>query len=224
MTNSREYSVHEPQAKADASVIWLHGLGADGSDFMGIVDQLGLPEDHSIRFVFPNAPYLHVTVNQGMRMRAWYDIYDLNILRKEDERGAEKSRFLLQEIIQHQIDQGIAAQRIILAGFSQGGAMALYTGLRYAQALGGIISLSAYLPMAAKFNAEEYPVNAKIPIFIAHGMFDPVVPYSAGKNTCEYLIEQNYSVDWHSYPIVHTVAFEELHSISTFIARCLYNA
>lgn len=221
MTKNREYTVSEPELTADATVIWLHGLGADGNDFIGIIDQLGLPETHSVRFIFPNAPYIHVTVNQGMKMRGWYDIYDLNLLRKEDEEGVEGSYQLLSELITHEIAQGIPSKRILVAGFSQGGAIALYTGLRYPQALGGAVVLSAYLPMATKFVANNFPHNHATPIFIAHGLFDPVVPFSAGKNTCGLLQEQNYRVEWHTYPMAHTVMQDEILDIGSFIRRCL---
>ena len=221
MTKGREFSVCEPDLSADASVIWLHGLGADGSDFMGIVDQLGLPANHRVRFIFPNAPFIHVTVNQGMKMRGWYDIYDLNLLRKEDEQGVKDSQSLLEDLVNQQIEQGIEAKRILLAGFSQGGAIALYTGLRSSRQIGGIIVLSAYWPLIDTFDAAKFPTNRSTPIFIAHGLFDPVVPLNAGKTTCQKLEEQNYVIDWHTYPMAHTIAFEEIEAIGAFINRCL---
>jgi phospholipase/carboxylesterase len=221
MTKTREFSVCEPELAPDACVIWLHGLGADGSDFMGVVDQLGLPNDHRVRFIFPNAPFINVTVNQGMKMRGWYDIYDLNLLRKEDEPGVINSQQFLEELINQEIEQGIASERIILAGFSQGGAIALYTGLRYSRSLGGIIVLSAYLPIADKFSNTQFPENHATPIFIAHGLFDPVVPLNAGKTSCQLLEKQNYKIDWKTYPMAHTVTIEEISAIGSFINRCL---
>lgn len=221
MTKNREYSVCDPESVADACVIWLHGLGADGSDFMGIVDQLGLPNNHGVRFIFPNAPFIPITINQGMVMRGWYDIYDLGSLHKEDAKGIENSAELVTEIIQQQLDQGIASTRIILAGFSQGGAIALFTGLRFAQPLGGILVLSSYFLLATQFKALDYPQNQQTPIFIAHGMFDPVVPFDAGKSAYELLHNANYTVDWHTYPMQHTVAIEEIADIGRFIRGCL---
>ena len=221
MTNSREFSICEPESSPDAAVIWLHGLGANGNDFMGVVDQLGLPVDHKVRFIFPNAPYIHVTVNQGMKMRGWYDIYDLNLLRKEDEQGVKKSQVLLEDLINNEIEQGISTKRIILAGFSQGGAIALYTGLRYFRSLAGIIVLSSYLPLLDKFVAAEFPDNRSTPIFIAHGLFDPVVPLNAGKTTCQQLQSEDYKIEWNTYPMAHTIALEEITAIGAFINRCL---
>jgi len=221
MTKSKEYYISEPQTKVDATVIWLHGLGADGNDFMGMVDQLGLPESHAVRFIFPNAPYMEVTVNQGYRMRAWYDIYDVNILNEEDEHGIIRSQESLMQIIKHEVEQGIASTRIILAGFSQGGAMALYTGLRHEQPLGGIIVLSAYLPMAASFYSKQYAHNHKTPIFIAHGLFDPIVPFNAGQATCQQLQRENYIIEWKTYPMEHTINIDEIRDIGSFINRCL---
>lgn len=221
MTKTREYSVCEPDTEADACVIWLHGLGADGSDFLGVVDQLGLPANHKVRFVFPNAPFRSVTVNNGMKMRGWYDIFDINLLRKEDESGIKDSYNTLSEIIQHEVKQGVAHARIILAGFSQGGAMSLYTGLRYPIALGGIIVLSAYMPLLADFNSHMHPANADIPIFMAHGLFDPIVPLQAGKNAADALQKLNYALEWQTYPIAHTVTLDEIYDVGAFINRCL---
>lgn len=224
MTKSREFVISEPSADADACVIWLHGLGADGSDFLGIADQLGLPKDHRVRFIFPNAAFRPVTVNNGMKMRAWYDIYDLTLLRQEDEQGIIASQQVLENIISHQLDQSIDSKRIMLAGFSQGAAMALYTGLRYPKPLAGIIALSGYLPLADTLNAIEFPVNQGIEIFMAHGLFDPVVPLNLGNNARQRLERQNYAVEWNTYPMVHTVIFEEIAAIGRFINRRLLYA
>lgn len=221
MTKTREYSVCEPDTEADACVIWLHGLGADGSDFMGVVDQLGLPDLHKVRFVFPNAPFRSVTVNNGMKMRGWYDIFDINLLRKEDEAGIKNSYNMLNDIIQHEVKHGVEHKRIILVGFSQGGAMSLYTGLRYPVELGGIVVLSGYLPLAADFNPEQNIANRDIPIFIAHGLFDPIVPLHAGKSAADLLQGMQYNVQWNTYPIAHTVTLDELLDIGTFINGCL---
>ena len=221
MTKNREYVVCEPESFANASIIWLHGLGANGNDFVGMIEQLGLTEDHRVRFIFPNAPFINVTVNQGMKMRGWYDIYDINILRKEDEAGVENTHKFLTELIGHEIEQGISSERIMLAGFSQGGAMTLYTGLRSAWPLAGMVVLSAYLPLADTFSANKYPANRSTPIFMAHGLFDPVVPLHAGKKSYQQLQEQNYNVEWVTYPMAHTIAEQEITAIGNFINRCL---
>lgn len=221
MTKNREYFVSDPEGAADACVIWLHGLGADGKDFAGIVDELGLPINHAVRFIFPSAPFINVTINSGMLMRGWYDIYDLSMLHKEDATGIKKSQDLIYELIEHELKQGIASQRIILAGFSQGGAMALYAGLRYSHPLAGLICLSAYLPLISTLEPEKAQINQTIPIFMAHGMFDPVVPYAMGNVAYESLKKHDYNVDWHSYPMVHTLCLEEIAAIGSFINRCL---
>lgn len=221
MTNSNDYPVCEPPVTADACIIWLHGLGADGTDFIGIIDQLGLPPKHTVRFIFPNAPFIHVTVNQGMKMRGWYDIYDLNLLRKEDEEGVKNSQEYITKLMQSQIEEGIPSNRIILAGFSQGGAISLYTGLRAQHPIAGIVALSCYLPLADTFMRGIYPGNHNTPIFMAHGMFDPVVPFHAGKSTWQYLVDQDYKISWNTYPMAHTVTADEIYDIGKFICGCL---
>jgi len=221
MTKNREYFVNEPIGAADACVIWLHGLGADGKDFLGIVDELGLPINHAVRFIFPSAPFVKITINNGMLMRGWYDIFDLSMLQREDVAGMKQSQTIINDLIQHELDNGIASQRIILAGFSQGGAMALYTGLRYPVALAGVICLSAYLPLMADFAVEKSQANQATPIFMAHGIFDPVVPYNMGHTAYEYLNKNDYKAAWHSYPMAHTLCIEEIAAIGKFLNRCL---
>lgn len=221
MTKNKEYYICEPQAKVDATVIWLHGLGADGNDFMGIIDQLGLPDTHAVRFMFPNAPFMEVTVNNGYNMRAWYDIYDQNLLAEEDDIGVKKSQQALTQMIQKQMADGVDSKRILLAGFSQGGAMALYTGLRCEHSLGGIIVLSAYLPLASSFSASQHTQNHQTPIFMAHGLFDPIVPFSAGHDTCQQLQRENYHIEWRTYPMEHTINTPEISDIGNFINGCL---
>lgn len=221
MTNKREHFIIEPANTANACVVWMHGLGADGKDFMGVVEQLGLPANHGIRFVFPSAPFMPVSINRGMRMRAWYDIYELDILRNEDEKGIQQSQQIIGSYIEEQAVAGIAYERIILGGFSQGGAMTLYTALRYGQKLGGAISLSAYMPLALSFNAQQYLANKKIPIFLAHGVFDPVVSFTWGQETRDLLLNAQYPVEWHTYPMPHIVCLEEITAMSSFIRRCL---
>lgn len=212
-----ELLLNEPQSTPDACVIWLHGLGADGSDFAGIVDQLGLPLDHKVRFIFPSAPFMPITVNDGMVMRAWYDIRHFDRLGDEDAQGIENSRQLIERLVTQQLQQGVASERILLAGFSQGGAVSLYTGLRCATRLGGMIALSSYLPLANDFIVAQYPVNRETAIFMAHGMLDPVVPYALGAQTFELLTKAGCSVTCHTYPMVHTVVPEEIVAIGAFI-------
>ncbi len=221
MTKPHEHLTIEPQVTADSSIIWLHGLGAHGKDFVGIVDQLGLPKAHAVRFIFPNAPFINVTINQGMRMRGWYDIEDLSMLHREDVKGIQASQASINDLIQHEIASGIAGERIILAGFSQGGAMSLYTVPRYPQKLGGIIVLSAYMLVADRFTQERQAANKNTPIFMAHGIFDPVVPYSMGQAAHALLVKCAYPVEWYSYPMIHTLCLEEITAIGAFIRRCL---
>lgn len=221
MTKNREYFVSEPTGAADACVIWLHGLGADGKDFLGIVDELGLPINHAVRFIFPSAPFINITINNGMLMRGWYDIFDLSMLQNEDAVGMKQSQEIINDLIKQELDKGIASQRIILAGFSQGGAMALYAGLRYPAALAGIICLSAYLPLMTNHGIEKSHANQSTPIFMAHGIFDPVVPYNMGNAAYDYLINHDYKATWHSYPMAHTLCIEEIVAIGNFLNRCL---
>ncbi|HSX20057.1 MAG TPA: carboxylesterase [Gammaproteobacteria bacterium] len=216
----REYLVSEPQGTATASVIWLHGLGADGKDFAGIVDQLGLPKDHSVRFIFPSAPFMNITINNGMLMRAWYDIYDLNMLAREDMQGVKKSQQHIEEFIAHELELGIPSNKILLAGFSQGGAMALYTALNYARPLCGAIVLSAYLPLSNTFAQQQFK-HTQMPIFMAHGLYDPVVPYSFGLDSYNMLKQNDYNAEWFSYPMPHTVCLEEIADIGEFMQECL---
>ena len=220
MTKRQDCFVVEPVSPVNASVIWLHGLGAYGKDFVGIIDQLGLPPDHGVRFIFPNAPFMNITINYGMSMRAWYDIYELVNLDREDEQGIKSSQARITDLIQHELAQGIISSRVMLAGFSQGGAMSLYTGLNFQQQLAGIIVLSAYLPLANQLQLQQLS-NKLMPIFIAHGLFDPVVPFSLGQAARDLLIKENYVVDWHTYPTQHTVCLEEIAAIGGFVRRCL---
>lgn len=209
--------------KAGASVIWLHGLGADGNDFVPIVDQLGLTEKHKIRFVFPHAPVRPITINGGMKMRAWYDIYNLDLARKEDSEGVQQSAHLIELLIERERSFDIPSRSIILAGFSQGGAMALYTGLRYKESLGGIVSLSAYLPLADNFasdaSSNHFSHNLNTPIFMAHGLFDPIVPLMLGELARHQLTNLGYGIEWHSYPMPHTVVPEEIQDIGNFLKK-----
>ncbi len=209
----------QPATNPSASVIWLHGLGADGHDFSDIVPALDLPNDCPIRFIFPHAPIRPVAINFNMEMRAWYDIYSLTTDEKEDLAGIQASEQSIHQLIETEIEKGIEPKRIILAGFSQGGAMALFTGLRYPQTLGGIMSLSSYLPFRNQINTTRNTVNQHTPIFIAHGKFDSVLPIQLGHNTYELLKTLDYPVEWHEYNMEHQVCPEEIDAISAWLIQ-----
>jgi phospholipase/carboxylesterase len=211
----------DPPATAQASIIWMHGLGADAHDFEPIVPHLNIPAGLGLRFVFPNAPVRPVTINGGMAMRAWYDILGMDIPRREDDAGIRDSEAAIQKLIRREQQRGIAVENILLAGFSQGGAMTLHSGLRYPEALGGLLALSCYLPLQASFASERHPANQRTPIFMAHGTFDPVVPYALGKTGMEYLQGLEYAVDWHEYPMAHEVNLEEIQAIGAWIRGTL---
>lgn len=208
----------------EASVIWLHGLGANGNDFVPIVEQLNLLDKLKIRFVFPHAPIRSITVNNGMHMRAWYDIAGLDLAQKEDSAGIKNSARMITALIKREQALGIASNRIVLAGFSQGGAMALYTGLRFELPIAGIVALSTYLPLPTTFEAERHQANYATPIFMAHGMFDPVVPLMLGQMSREQLEELGHQVDWHTYSMPHTVIPEEIRDISRFLHKILLHS
>jgi phospholipase/carboxylesterase len=212
----------EPAKPAESSVIWLHGLGADGHDFEPIVPELGLPSGHGIRFLFPHAPKIPVTLNQGMVMRAWYDIVELDLKRGHDETGIRSSARSLEHLIARENERGVPCGRIIVAGFSQGGAISLFTGLRYPKKLAGILALSTYLLLESTLQAERSAVNANIPIFQAHGIFDPMVPFTKGQEANARLEELGYPVEWHEYPMQHQVVVQEIQAIGAWIQRTLY--
>ena len=211
----------EPSAPAQASVIWLHGLGADGHDFEPVVEQLGTAVTATTRFVFPHAPVQAVTINGGTRMRAWYDILDTAIERRVDSAGVESSARIVAGLIAAQRDQGIAAQRIVLAGFSQGGAIALHAGLRHPERLAGIIALSTYLAVPDGLAAAVSDANRELPIFLAHGSQDPVVPLAASERARVLLRALGYRVQCHTYPMAHSVCGEELRDISCWLEDVL---
>jgi phospholipase/carboxylesterase len=211
----------QTQPSPVASVIWLHGLGADGHDFMPVVPQLDLPQDVGIRFVFPHAPVRSVTINNGYVMPAWYDVLSLDLRQEQDRDGIVQSQQQLEQLIENEIDQGIAAERIVLAGFSQGGAIALYTGLRYPKRLGGIMALSTYLPLADTTEAERAEVNNNIPIMMAHGAQDQTIVIEAGEESKQLLGQLGYEVSWHTYPMEHSVCAEEIGDISKWLSGVL---
>jgi len=201
-----------------AAVIWLHGLGADGHDFEPIVPELRLKQ--AVRFVFPHAPVQPVTINQGMRMRAWYDIFQFGGGR-EDDKGIRASQQLIEKMIADEVKKGIPESKIVLAGFSQGGAIALQTALRYPKPLAGVMALSTYLPIAATLAAERAAPNAQVPIFMAHGQYDDIIPIQRAQASREALQKMNYQVEWHEYPMPHSVCGEEVRDISAFLTKLL---
>jgi phospholipase/carboxylesterase len=206
--------------RPDAAVIWLHGLGADGHDFEPIVPELRLPPALQLRFVFPHAPVRPVSLNQGMRMRAWYDILRLDG-GAEDSAGIRASETAVQALMQEQVKLGIEASRIVLAGFSQGGAIALHTALRYPAPLAGVMALSTYLPLNETLKKEAGEANRKAPIFMAHGQYDDVIPLARAEQSRKLLVDAGYDVDWKTYPMPHSVCAEEIADIASFLVRIL---
>jgi phospholipase/carboxylesterase len=204
-----------------ASIIWLHGLGADGHDFEPAVPQLVQPRGRALRFVFPHAPVRPITLNGGLPMRGWYDIIQLNRLEAEDEAGVRTSDGAVRALIRRENERGVPSAQIVLAGFSQGGAMALYTGTRMPEQLAGMIGLSCYMPIAATLGAERQAANLSTPVFMAHGSFDPVIEPRFGEISRELLVGLGYKVEWHAYPMAHSVCAEELAAIATFLRRIL---
>lgn len=211
----------ETGPEPSASVIWLHGLGADGHDFEPIVPELRLPDTLPLRFVFPHAPVRPVTINGGMSMRAWYDIISLDRGGPVDEAGIRASGEIATALVRREQERGIPAGRIVLAGFSQGGAIALHAALRYPERLAGLMALSTYLPLASSFDEEVVQnaaaANRDIPIFMAHGSFDPMLPMQMGAESRDLLTAFGFAVAWHSYPMAHAVCAEEIAHIRTWL-------
>lgn len=203
------------------SVIWLHGLGADGHDFAPILPDLVSPQWPALRFVFPHAPVRPVTINGGMPMRAWYDIFGFDLLSKQDEAGTRQSIAQVDALIAREQERGVPSERILLAGFSQGGAIALAGGLRHPQKLAGIIALSTYLPIAATLADERSAANANVPIFWGHGTLDPVVILQRGIDSRAALEALGYKVDWHTYPMPHSVCPEEIADLRQWMGERL---
>jgi phospholipase/carboxylesterase len=211
----------EPAVPAVASIVLLHGLGADGWDFVPIVGELGLPESLPVRFVFPHAPRLPVTVNNGYVMRAWYDIKSFTPSGRADWNGLAQSFNRAHAYVDRETNRGIDASRVVLAGFSQGGAVALEAGLRYPRRLAGVLALSCYLPFPARLEAERSSANAGVPILMCHGRMDPVVPIGMGIEARDALIALGHAVEWHEYPMQHEVCAEELAAIAAWLRRRL---
>ena len=207
-----------------AAIIWMHGLGADANDFVPIVNELGLDGAPAVRFVFPNAPMRPVTINNGYVMRAWYDVSFGDLegkSRRADEQGVRESQAQIGALIEREAGRGISNKNILLAGFSQGGAIALHCGLRYPQKLGGVMALSTYLPLAESLPQEGTPENRSVPIFMAHGVFDPVVPLVMGAGSMTYLVGAGYAVDWRQYPMQHSVCAQEIEDIGAWLRKIL---
>jgi phospholipase/carboxylesterase len=203
---------------ADAAIVWLHGLGADGHDFEPIVPELGLAR---VRYVFPHAPVRPITINAGMSMRAWYDVIALSWDSAEDAAGIRSSEALLRGLIEREHGRGVPFTRLVVAGFSQGGAIALHTGLRFPHGLGGILALSTYLPLQDSLAREASPANAETPIFMAHGYGDQVIPFRYAEVSRDLLHSQGYPIDWHGYAMGHGVCAEEIRDLRTWLSSVL---
>lgn len=204
-----------------ASVIWLHGLGADGNDFVPILTELGLPKDHGIKFIFPHAPIRPVTINSGMQMRAWYDVREADLTRQEDESSIIASAEILHDYIDEEIASGLSPENIIVAGFSRGGAISLKGGLTFEMPLGGILALSTYLPLPDQLINATESTQSSTPIIMMHGIFDPLIPVQQGKRSYLLLKDAGYRVNWYEYPMQHAVCLQEINDIGTWIRKIL---
>jgi phospholipase/carboxylesterase len=216
-----ETVIAETGRNPTATVVWLHGLGADGHDFEPVVPDLVARGGRALRFVFPHAPTRPVTLNNGWEMRAWYDIHGITRDHRQDERGIRVSALAIEELIRAEIARGVPAERMVLAGFSQGCAMALHVGLRFPERLAGLIALSGYLPLDGKVATEGAPANRATPIFMAHGTADPTVPFEYGDSSRRLLEGHGFRIEWHTYPIGHGVGPEEIEDIRAFLERVL---
>ena len=221
MSTKLEVIELESGKKPTASIIVLHGLGADGTDFVPIAQELELDPIGEVRYVFPHAPVMPVTINGGMSMRAWYDILGTEVERREDERGLRASQAMVEALIEREIERGIEASRIVLMGFSQGCAMTLMTGLRYGQRLAGLVGLSGYLPLAAVTEAERHSANHDTPIFLAHGSVDQVIPIARATASRDALRALGHAVEWHEYPMPHSVCAEEITDLNRWLLKTL---
>ncbi len=215
MSAAEVVEIETGSGEIHGSVIWLHGLGADGHDFEPIVPELHLPDGLGLRFVFPHAPVQPVTLNGGMAMRAWFDILTLDRGGPQDEAGIRSSATTLEQLVANEQERGVTADKIVVAGFSQGGAIALHAGLRSKQALGGVLALSTYLPLTHAFAAEVTPSD--LPIFMAHGSLDPILPMALGRESADLLIKNGFNVEWHDYQMAHSVCAEEIADIRAWL-------
>lgn len=216
-----ESIILEPEAPANAAVIWLHGLGADGNDFVPIVDQLQLPSHSSIRFIFPHAPVRPITINQNYPMPGWYDIRSLSSFEDEDVAGIKESSVILQQLCEAQEADGIASSRIVIAGFSQGGAIALHCGMRFPRPLAGILALSTYLPLAESLSDEINEEVTEVPVFMAHGRQDDVISIDMAEQSKELLINHNIDIQWQEYDMGHAVCPDEIRDIRQWLMQVL---
>jgi phospholipase/carboxylesterase len=208
-------------ASPTRAVIWLHGLGADGYDFVPMVKELETLGAPAARYVFPHAPMMPVTINNGFVMRAWYDIRTADLAHREDEQTIRASQKAVEELIEREVQRGIPRARIVLAGFSQGAAITLQTGLRQAEPLAGLVALSGYLPLADRLAAERHAASAGVPVLMAHGTDDPVVPIARAVHSRNLLASLGYAVSWHEYPMPHAVCAEEIEAIAAFLRQRL---
>ncbi|MBN7820854.1 alpha/beta hydrolase [Bowmanella yangjiangensis] len=219
MSSTLPYVEVNPTGKADAVVIWLHGLGDSGNGFAPIVPELKLPESLNVRFLFPHAPVRPVTINNGMQMRAWYDIKSLDFENRADIEGVTESMALVRELVEAQMASGIPSERILLAGFSQGGVIAYHLGLRFEHKLAGIMALSTYMCQPEKLAEQRHSANQNTEILVAHGLYDEVVPCALGKAAFSLLESLNYPVKWRDYPMQHNVCLEEIQEISQWLSK-----
>jgi len=221
MTAADTVEIETGQGEPEGSVIWLHGLGADGHDFEPIVPELRLPDELRLRFVFPHAPVRPVTINGGMSMRAWYDILTLDRDGPTDDAGVRDSGVILEALIQREQDRGVAANKIVVAGFSQGGAIAMHAALRSKQKLAGLMALSTYLPISKAFQDEVVDSadsgHTDLPVFMGHGSLDPMLPMALGRDSADLLIANGFNVEWHDYPMAHAVCAEEIDDIRAWL-------
>jgi phospholipase/carboxylesterase len=211
----------DPGVPARATVVVLHGLGADGTDFLPVADQLDLAAVGPVRWLFPRAPVRPVTINGGYRMRAWYDILGADLVKREDEAGLRESILLVQQLLQREAARGVPASRTVLAGFSQGSAITLGAGLRHADRLAGLVGMSGYVPLAESTAAERHPANAATPVFLAHGRNDGIVPLARGQSGRDLLLSLGQPVQWQDYPMEHAVCAEEVEALQAFLQRVL---
>jgi phospholipase/carboxylesterase len=214
-----ETIIIESSQPIQQSVIWLHGLGADGHDFSPIVPELNIPHT---RFIFPHAPHQPITMNNGYEMRAWYDLYGLTLQTKQDEAGMRAMQQEIESLIEAEQAQGISADKIVLAGFSQGGAMAFFTGLRYPKRLAGILALSTYVSLKEKLADEAHQANKDTPIFMAHGSFDSIITLDTCLVSRRLLEDLDYRIEWHEYPMAHSVCSEEIEDIACFLKQVFH--
>jgi phospholipase/carboxylesterase len=221
MSKSLEVIELESGKQPSASIIVLHGLGADGNDFVPVAQELKLNPVGEVRYIFPHAPVMPVTINGGMSMRAWYDILGTDLVRREDERGLRASQAMVEALIDRERERGIEPRRIVLMGFSQGCAMTLMAGLRYGQRLAGLVGLSGYLPLAAVTEAERHATNHDVPIFLAHGSADQVIPIARATASRDALKAFGHDVEWHEYPMAHSVCAEEIVDLNHWLLKIL---